>query len=349
LPKRISLRPLALMAFKSSSPKKVKYNPVTSQYDGTNKSTFNTDFATGTSTITPYTYTDPLTGESSTKKELVTDSYLNPELKTAANTASTGLNNNLSYLSMDPNQRVSFLTSGQDPLYNVLNEQANRTFDQNVGRTSLDAAKTGNQNSTALGGALGSLYSNDSLIRNQILLNALNYGNQTANTNAATNLGAIGGLANLSYPLGSAANSSLQSALNQLDSVGLSNAQNQLQADMYNTSAANANRTNWGSVIGSGLGTLASVGLAPFTGGASLLALPSALSSFGSSFGGSGGGGAISGGMGGSGYGYPSSYSNPLSSYSFTNPLSSSGGFSSLNYLPNASYFTNPNYSLSAA
>lgn len=332
----------------NSKPNKVKYNPVTSQYNGTNQSTFNTDFATGNSTIKPYTYTDPLTGQTSTKQQLVTDATLNPELQKAANTATSGLNSNLSYLSMDPNQRVNFLTSGQDPLYNVLNEQNNRAYQQNVGRTSLDAARTGNANSTALGGALGTLMSNDQLTKNQILLNALQYGNQTANTNAATNLGAIGGLANLSYPLGSAANSSLQSALNQLDSVGLQNAQNQLQADMYNTSAQNAARTNWGQVIGGSLATAAALGLAPFTGGASLLAVPGTIGMAGGGFGKSGGG--MSGYSGGGGsYYQPAAYSNSLGNYNFSNPLSTSGGLSTLNYVPNASYFTNPNYSLGVA
>lgn len=327
----------------SPSPKKVKAPVITSQYDGTNKSTFNSDFGTGMSTIQAGAV-DPVTGKPT--KEIITNSNLNPALKGVADTATSGLQNNLSYLSMDPNQRVGFLTSGQDPLYNVLSDQNNKAFDQNMGRANINAARNGNQNSTALGGTLGQLMSNDQVTKNQILLQALGYGNQTANTNAATQLGAIGGLANLTYPLGSAANSSLQSALNQLDSISSQNAQMQFEANKINTSASNAAQTNWGKVIGGSLATAAALGLAPFTGGASLLAVPGTIGMGASGFG-SSSGGYQGGGMGGYMPSGSTGYSNSLGNFQWSNPFANNAASGGNFHVPTSNYFSNPDYSLS--
>jgi hypothetical protein len=307
----------------SPSPKKVKAPVITSQYDGTNKSTFNSDFGSGSSFFQTGA-NDPITGKPT--KEIVTNSTLNPALQGVANTATSGLQNNLSYLSMDPNQRVGFLTSGQDPLYNVLTDQNNKAFDQNMGRANINAARNGNTNSTALGGTLGQLMSNDQVTKNQILLQALGYGNQTANTNAATQLGALGGLAQLVYPLGSAANSSFQSALNQLDSVASQNAQMELQARMANAQAQNSKKSPWGSIAGAALGVGGAL-LAPFTGGLSIPIGAALGSGVSGALGGGGGGGGYSGGgfaslpMGNTGY------TNSYGGYQFNNPLQQQGGY----------------------
>lgn len=267
MPKRLSNRFDALwMAYKGGKkPKKATVTPTRSAFDGVDSASFSSDFGTGLSgfKVNP-----------DGTKAIETSASLNPGLQGVATTATGGLQNNLSYLNQDPNQRVGFLTSGQDPLYNVLQENLRRTTDNNLGRARLTAFGTGNQNSTAGGAALGQILNNDALNQQQNLYQALQYGNQTATGNANTNLGTLGGLANLVYPLASTSNSNLLTAKQDQSQALAATAAARNAAEQQYISALNNYNSTKNAGMGSGIGSLIGGGLAlaaaPFTGGASL-------------------------------------------------------------------------------
>ena len=216
--------PADLYAYKGApKPKKPKVYATPTAYQGVTNSTFSGPFGSGTSSLNKATGSIDAT------------STLSPELQTSANLAQSGLSNNLAYLNRNPEQQVNFATGGQDPYYNVLSEQAQQSFDNNLGRLRLQAFKGGGNNSTAAGAAYGNLASQKNLYDNQILLSSLQYGNQQAGQNAQTNLGAIGGLAQLVYPLQSAANAQLNTALQSTDraSAATTAAKNQAEQQYY--------------------------------------------------------------------------------------------------------------------
>lgn len=202
--------PARLYAYKGPvKPEHADIKPTVSGYAGVNNAGFSTDFGSGTSGITG-------TGKNKTYQTTAT---LSPQLAGIGQTAATGLGNNLQFLQQDPNQRVGFMTSGQDPTYNVLNEQADRARQEAIGRQLVDGHQGGITNSTTMGSALGKITNDDLLRRNQILLSALDYGNQTAQSNAGINMNTISGLNGLITPLGSAAASQLQTAKGSQDAA----------------------------------------------------------------------------------------------------------------------------------
>lgn len=233
MPKRLSNRlDHWLLAYKGSKPQRQKVYDTKSTYGGLNQATFDGPFGSGTSSISAK---DPATGQ----RQINTSMSLAPQLQQAGDTAMTGLNSNLGYLQRDPNEQVSYLRSGQDPLYNVLNEQSQRSYDTNLGRLKLDAMRTGASNSTAAGAAYGKMMTDKNLLDNQNLLQTLGYGNQTATQNANTNLGAIGNLAQLAYPLGSAANAQLNTGLQAQDRAYAATAQSKNAAEANYQQAMN--------------------------------------------------------------------------------------------------------------
>lgn len=286
-------------------PKKAKVQATPSQYSGVTNSSFSGPFGSGTSTLNKATNSIDATAT------------LSPELQNSANLAQSGLTNNLAYINRNPEQQVNFATSGQDPYYNVLAEQANQAFDSNLGRLRLQAFKGGGLNSTAAGGAYGNLAHNKNLYDNQILLNALQYGNQNALQGAQANLGAIGGLAQLVYPLQSAANAQLNTALQSKDRADAATVAARNQAEANYAQAMNEYSATKNAGMGSGIGSMVGAGLAigaaPFTGGASLALLPAAMS--------------LGGKAGGMIQGQPTQYSNNSSNAYIPN-FGSGGGFS---------------------
>lgn len=256
MPKRISNRiDFWLMAYKGAKPAKAKVSPTVSGYQDVSGSSFNGPFGSGSSS---FGAADPVTG----KKQIDTSMSLSAPLQQAGNTASTGLNDNLAYLQRDPTEQVNHLTSGQDPLYNVLHEQSQRAYDQNLGRLHLDAQQAGGSNSTAAGAAYGRLMGDKGLIDNQNLYQGLSYGNQTATQNAGTNLGAIGNLAQLTYPLGSAANAQLNTAVQGQDRAQAATAQSQNTAENNYTASNNQYNQQKQAALWSAIGGTLSGGLA---------------------------------------------------------------------------------------
>lgn len=283
-----------LYAYKGSKPEKVEPQPAKSSMAGVKSSEFNTDFGSAVS--------------SKSKGKITTTSTLAPDLQVANKAASTGLGNNLAYLEQDPTQRFSMMESGDDPVFNLMEIQRNKAENQAAGRMALRAQGTGNLNSTSYGGALGAIDNESQTRRLQNILSTLQYGNETARGNAATQMGAIQGLAGLAYPLASGANNSLFTALNAQDRVALANAQQAFEAEQINTQAMNqynqANRSALGSVLGSTLGVTGSI-LAPSFGMAPMTSNPMMSS---------GGGGGLMSSVGSGGGG------NGLSSLSFSDP-----------------------------
>lgn len=243
-------------------PKKVTAPTVTSQYSGVNQAEFGSDFGTGFSQKT----TNP-DGTAS----LNTTTKLADFLQPIPELAGRGAQDNLSYLQRTPQQQYEDATGGNNPLYNILTEQTRRNTDGALGRALVNSQGTGTSNSTTAGAAQGMIF-NDALMRsNTDLLNAVNFSNETSRANLGANLNALGSMANLVYPLGSAANANLMQAMGQQDAVAMQNANNQLQANIANTQAANqaamARQQSLGQMIGGGIGMLGTLGGSYLLGG----------------------------------------------------------------------------------
>lgn len=322
--------PDRLWVFKGpEKPKKAKVVSTPSGYAGVQSGEFSTAFGSGKSALVD----DP---NKKGSKIFQTSATLAPQLAAIGNTAMTGAQDNLNYLQRSPEEQVGWLTSGNDPFYNVMAERARQAQLEAVGRQRVNAQMGGLNNSTTFGSALGRIANEDMLRQNQMLLAALEYGNNNARTNGQFNLSTISGLNGLMTPYGAAAASQLQTAKSSQDQAAAATAAAQNQAELAQAQAMNQYNaskpgTNWGSVgglIGGGLALAA----APFTGGASLSFLPAAMgagSMAGGLFGGGGGGGGSYGaipGYGGGG-GAPS---NPVGGSTDANYLSGffgDGGF----------------------
>ena len=345
MPKRISTRLDALlMAYKGDDkPKKAKVTKAVSQFEGVNSASFNGPFGSGSSTRNPYTYKDPVTGQESTQQRLETNINLSPELTKAGQSASTGLSNNLSFLQTDPNERISFLTGGSDPTYNALKIESDRATENAMGRARLNTLKGGIGNSTAAGGALGSILNDDILRQNKLLTNVLDFRNQNARADAQTNLSSISGLSNLVYPLGSAANSNLMAAFGAQDQTAAANAAAINAAEMQHAQAMNQYNATKNAGMGSGVGSLVGAGLGALlaipTGGLSLAA--------GASLGAGLGGAA--GDLFGGGGGYAPSGAYIPQAMSYSNPMANYNAMPSYNGTFGSASFMNPNFNMSLA
>lgn len=296
MPKPFSRRiDAVLSAYKGDDkPKRAEVKKTPSSYNGVDSSSFSTDFGSGFSGLVA----DP---NNAGKKIYQTSASLSPELAQIGQTAGGMLGNNLSYLQRNPEERVSWLTGGNDPYYNLFSEQSKRATTEAIGRQLVDAQQGGITNSTTLGSALGRIANDDILRRNQILQSSLDYNNNNARTDAQLGLGTITGLNSLITPYGSAAAAQLQTAKGSQDQAAAATAAAQNQAERDYTSAVNQynmqKQASLGNMIGGGLSMLGSIGgnmLLPGLGG--MIG-----SSLGSSIGGAmGGTSGIIGGLGGS-------------------------------------------------
>lgn len=210
-----------------------------------------------------------------------TVSELAPDLQQARDTSGAGLNTNLQYLQQDPTQRMDSITGGSDLYYNALQGQLNKAEQQATGRSQIAAQTRGLTNSTTQGTALAQI-ANDRLQRDrEAMLGAFGLGQNTATQNVGTNQGVLGSLYSMVQPMTQQTSSQLMQGRQFGDQMAMSIAQNEYAADKAKADAKNA---MIGNLVKAGI----SVGLAPFTGGASLSGLTSL------NFGGSGGGGGQS-------------------------------------------------------
>lgn len=242
-------------------PEEPKVEKTKTTFKGVNAAQTEGPFGTGTSQLTPYQATNPITGKTVNKVRVDTTNKLNPELQASAELAQTGLKSNLGFLQRNPNEQVDWLRGGNDPLYNILREESQRNTDRALGRSLVDSQGTGTMNSTTAGAAQGMIL-NDAILRsNQNLLQALNFGNETSRANMGANLNAIGSLANLVYPLGSSANANLLAGLNAQDRAYAATAAAQNAANLQHAQAMNAynqqKASSWGNILGgiTGVGT----------------------------------------------------------------------------------------------
>jgi hypothetical protein len=257
MPKPFSRRLDALLAaYKGDNkPKKAKVTPTVSSYAGTDSSSFSTDFGTGHSGLADL---------GNGKKEFQTTATLAPELAGIGRTAGEGLASNLAYLQRDPEQRVDWATGGNDPWYNVLAEQNKRATQEAIGRQLVNGQQGGITNSTTMGSALGRIANDDILRRNQILLGALDYGNQNARADAGLNMSTLTGLNGLITPYGSAAAAQLQTAKGSQDQAQAATAAAQNAAEQQYVSAMNQynmqKQASMGQMVSAGLGMLGTIG-----------------------------------------------------------------------------------------
>lgn len=302
-------------------PKAAKVAPTRSVFDSARDFNISTDFGSATATQEPFKWTNPLTGAVSDQTRYSTTSNLSAPLKGIADQAQTGLSNNMGFLQMDPNQRIDWLTAGKDPTYNLLSEMLKRDTDKAMGRSIVDSQGTGTMNSTTAGAAQGTILNDQILRSNQNLLNALNFGNENARADAGLGLNVISGLNGIVNPLASAANANQFQAMGAVDQAAAATAASQNAANQQYAAAMNQynqqKSAGLGGMIGGGVGLLGSLALAPFTGGASLLAAPGMMAMMG-------GGGKSSG----SGY-------IPQQSYGFgSNTPMAAGGYNYAAGLP---------------
>ncbi len=268
---------------KKKKPEKPKVVATKSVFSDARDFGVSSDFGSALATHEKFNYTDPLTGKVKPQTRFTTTSALNPELGYIKDQATEGLSNNMGFLQMDPNQRIDYLNSGSDPLYNLLKEQTSRDLEKAMGRAAVNSQGMGTRNSTTAGATQAGIL-NDNIIRsNTNLLNALNFGNENARADAGLNMGTLSGLAGLLYPMTATANANQFAGLGQADAAAAATAAAQNAANLQYANAMNAynqaNAGGLGGILRGGIGLLGSIAGAPFTGGASLLGAPSALSS----------------------------------------------------------------------
>lgn len=231
---------------------------------------------------------------------------LSPGLQGIYDATQSGLQSNMGFIGRTPTEQLQDLEAGQNSYYNLNAEMNKRQLEQQMAQAQMRFSRSGLENSTSRGGFEGSLI-NDAVLRDLATRqSSLDYQNQTANQNAGTQNAIMQGLAAMTqYPM-DMANAGLNNAFGAQDQMGMFNAQQMQQANIQNAQwkaqADAANRASMGNMISGGIGTVAALGLAPFTGGASLMALPGTL-------------GSMAGGGGGGGFSMPSSgfqFSNPF-------------------------------------
>lgn len=218
-------------------PKKVEAPQPDSAFKGINRTSFGSAFGSGTAAKNPVMGANgkPVKGQYS----LDTQTQLADFLQPVPQMAGEGIQGNLGFLQRTPQQQFDDAVGGNNALYNLLQEQTRRSTDSALGRSLVDSQGLGTRNSTTAGAAQGTIL-NDSLQRqNSNLLQAIQFGNDQGRANLGANLNTLGSLANLTYPLGSAANANLLQGFGARDSMAQSNAALQFQANQANTAAQN--------------------------------------------------------------------------------------------------------------
>jgi hypothetical protein len=215
-----------------------------------------------------------------------------------------GLNTSLGQLAKSPQDAYAGMVAGNDPYYNVLQQNNARVLKDQQAQAALYGQQTGLTNSTTLGSEMGRIQNDDNLRQQNNLASALTFGSDQARQNAATQQGTLTSLANLSYPLASGANSNLTTGLGAQDAASQFNTGNQQQVNLANQQAqiqANAQRSAMIGNLINGAATIAGGAL----GGPLGASLGGSLSKAATGAFGLGGGGGSSGGLGG-GAGVPS-------------------------------------------
>lgn len=234
------------MSLGGSKPKKAKAHQYKSSYNNVSGAQFDSDFGSGSSREVGGT--------------LTTTGSLAPGLQGVKTQATQAAENNLGYLNRDPVQRINFLRDGGDPGYNLLKEQQDRAVQEAIGRSQINSFSGGRSNSTTAGAALGSIYNDDIIRRNQLLSDSLTRLDTRAERGAQIGMGTLGQLNNFVTPLMSGANANLITAYNQRDAAAARNAAARNAAELQNVQAQNAYRQQKSAAWGNALGQLAGTG-----------------------------------------------------------------------------------------
>jgi len=165
-------------------------------------------------------------------------------------TAGNVMNQNLSYLQQDPNQRFASITGGNDLYYNVLADQLASAERQALGRAKLFGQSRGLTNSTTQGAAVGKIM-DDSLKRErEAQLAAFNLGQQTATGNVGTGLGVLSGINNIISPQATQTASMLGNLRTTGEQINQENAMREYQSAMAQYQQQQANQAAWGKALG---------------------------------------------------------------------------------------------------
>jgi hypothetical protein len=218
-----------------SKKKSVKASKASSAYSGIN--TYNVDLG-------------PFASASSQQigNSLNTQSTLSPELQGLFEASTSGLANNLSELNKSPVQQLQDLNAGNNGYYN-LNAALNQKYlDQQTAAIQHKMAQNGLDNSTVNGGLQGAALSDAVLKDLATRQTALDTLNQQANQNASTQNNLLQGLASFLQNPASMSNQQLQNAYDNLDEVGMFNAQQQQLASAANAQLANQRAQLWSNL-----------------------------------------------------------------------------------------------------
>lgn len=229
---------------------------------------------------------------------MVTSSRPTPLLKEGINLGGNLMNANLGYLNQTPDQRFASITGGNDLYYNVLADQLASAEQKALGRAAVQGQSRGMSNSTTQGAAIANIMDDRLKREREAQLAAFNLGQQTATGNVSTGLGVLSGINNIVTPQAQATAAQLGQLRSVGEQINMQNAQREYESAMARYQADQVN-SGWGGSIGSLAGSALGLGLAPFTGGASLKAIP-VLSGFGGGIGSiaTGGLGSASSGLG---------------------------------------------------
>jgi|GEM_PF-2783151 len=179
---------------------------------------------------------------------LNTQSALSPELQGLFDTSTSGLGNNLSELKKSPVQQLQDLNAGNNSYYN-LNAALNQKYlNQQTAAIQHKMAQNGLDNSTVNGGLQGAALSDAILKDLATRQTALDTINQQANQNASTQNNVLQGLASFLQNPASMSSQQLQNAYDNLDQVGMFNAQQQQLASTANAQLANQRAQLWSNL-----------------------------------------------------------------------------------------------------
>jgi len=265
------------MSSGKSKEKKAKFTPVQSVFQGIDS--YNVDLGGMTSASAQRT-----PGQSFNMT-----STLSPGLSQARDTATTGLNNNLTTIAMNPTQQLQDLQAGNNSFYNLQAELNRRASETALGQAQKRFSSTGLENSTVRGAFEGQLQ-NDQLLQDLATRQAsLEFLNAQALNNITGQNQTLGNLANIqSIPLQMAQQNAL-TGLGAVDQTSQFNSGQQNQVSMFNAQQANQMAMqaaqNRASLMGNLLGAGMSLAALPLTGGLSGLGSLSALGGLGSTAG----------------------------------------------------------------
>ena len=184
---------------------------------------------------------------------LNTQSALSPELQGLFDAGTNGLSNTLSELNKSPVQQLQDINAGNNSYYN-LNAALNQKYlDQQTAAIQHKMVQNGLDNSTVNGGLQGVALSDAVLKDLATRQAALDASSQQTNQNASTQNNVLQGLAGYLQNPASMSSQALQNAYDNLDQVGMFNAQQQQLANTTNAQLANQRAQLWSNLGQAGL------------------------------------------------------------------------------------------------